>query len=93
MNAPIVRIALALVCTTLLSGVSLAQTPPKQHPAKAPLPKQPPTVTAAGPRVLGSPGGPHEIIFVGGHVQTLGEAALNPQPIPPGHPILINPPH
>ena len=46
----------------------LGQTPPR--PAKAPLPKKPPTVTAVVPQQVG----PHP-----------GYAALNPQPIPPGH--------
>jgi hypothetical protein len=92
MNAPNAWMALALVCATLLSGASLAQTQPK-HPAKAPLPAKPPTMTAVAPKGPISPGGQNDIIFVGGHVQTLGYAALNPQPIPPGHPVLINPPH
>jgi hypothetical protein len=40
------------------------------HPGRAPLPAKPPTVTAVAPQQIG----PHP-----------GYAALNPQPIPPGH--------
>lgn len=92
MNAPIARIALGLICATMLSSISLAQTATKHVPGKAPLPAKPPTVTAVVPRLAGSPGGQREIIFVGGHAQSLDEAALNPQPIPPGHLGLVNPP-
>jgi hypothetical protein len=91
MNALIARIGLGLVCATLLSSVSLAQGVSKQ-PAKAPLPAKPPTITAVAPKGPISPSGQNDIIFVGGHGQALGDAALNPQPIPPGHPVLVNPP-
>ena len=49
--------------------------------------KKPPVVTAVAPHgPLTGPG--RSIIFVGGKPQGGGDAALNPQPIPPGH---VNP--
>lgn len=91
MESPIARIAVGVVCSTLLSSLSLAQTVTKHVPAKAKLPLRPLTVTALAPKPpINS--GQHGIIFVGGHTQTLGDAALNPQPIPPGHPGLVSPP-
>jgi hypothetical protein len=50
----------------------------------AALPKKPPVVTAVAPKPLLS-GTQRRIIFVGGKPQSGGHAALNPQPIPPGH--------
>ncbi len=48
--------------------------------------KKPPVVTAVAPHsALAGPGPGHSIIFVGGKPQGGGDAALNPQPIPPGH--------
>jgi hypothetical protein len=66
MTTRIARIASGIVLAIALPV--LGQTP--QRPAKAPLPKKPPTVTAVVPPQVG----PHP-----------GYAALNPQPIPPGH--------
>jgi hypothetical protein len=48
------------------------------------LPKKPPVITAVAPKPL-LPGTQRRIIFVGGKPQSGGNAALNPQPIPPGH--------
>lgn len=63
---------IAGIATGILFVIALPalgdQTP--SRPAKAPLPKKPPTVTAIVPQQVG----PHP-----------GYAALNPQPIPPGH--------
>ena len=47
-------------------------------------PPKPPVVTAVAPKFPVSPAGQHGIIFVGGKPSD-GKAALNPQPIPPGH--------
>jgi hypothetical protein len=56
-------------------------------PTAAVAPTKPPVVTAVAPRTpLTAPG--RSIIFVGGKPQSGGDAALNPQPIPPGH---VNP--
>ncbi len=54
-----------------------------KQPVVAALPKKPPVVTAVAPKTP-LPGNGHSIIFVGGKPQG-GDAALNPQPIPPGH--------
>ncbi|HEX3913350.1 MAG TPA: hypothetical protein VHW71_07580 [Steroidobacteraceae bacterium] len=53
------------------------------NPNLATLPKKPPVVTAVAPKTV-LPGTQHGIIFVGGKPSG-GDAALNPQPIPPGH--------
>jgi hypothetical protein len=45
---------------------------------------KPPVVTAVAPKGP-VPAGQHSIIFVGGKKKSGGDAALNPQPIPPGH--------
>lgn len=56
-------------------------------PTAAVTPTKPPVVTAVAPRTPLT--GPERgIIFVGGKPQGGGDAALNPQPIPPGH---VNP--
>ena len=47
-------------------------------------PPKPPVVTAVAPKAPVSPAGQHGIIFVGGKPGD-GKAALNTQPIPPGH--------
>jgi hypothetical protein len=58
-------------------------------PTAAVVPTKPPVVTAVAPRTpLTGPGPRRSIIFVGGKPQGGGDAALNPQPIPPGH---VNP--
>lgn len=50
----------------------------------ATLPKKPPVVTAVAPKPLVH-GTERHIIFVGGKPRSDSDAALNPQPIPPGH--------
>jgi hypothetical protein len=92
MKSRIVPIAVAVGCSTLLLGLALAQSVAKHVPAKAKPPPEPVTVTAVAPKGPINPG-KHAIIFVGGHTQSGGDSALNPQPIPPGHPVLVNPPH
>jgi hypothetical protein len=53
-------------------------------PTAAVAPTKPPVVTAVAPRTpLTAPG--RSIILVGGKPQDGGDAALNTQPIPPGH--------
>jgi hypothetical protein len=56
-------------------------------PIASVMPKKPPlVVTAVAPHSpLSGPGPKRSIIFVGGKPQGGGDAALNPQPIPPGH--------
>jgi hypothetical protein len=56
-------------------------------PVASVVPKKPPlVVTAVAPQSpLAGPGPKRSIIFVGGKPQGGGDAALNPQPIPPGH--------
>jgi hypothetical protein len=62
---------IAAIATGILFVIALpALGDPPPRPAKAPLPKKPLTVTAVAPQQIG----PHT-----------GYAALNPQPIPPGH--------
>jgi hypothetical protein len=86
MKPAISWIAIGCLSAALLPALAAAQTPDKHMPAKAKLPAKPPVVTAVAPRIPTSPG-QNSIIFVGGHIQT-GDAALNPQPIPPGQPII-----
>jgi hypothetical protein len=50
------------------------------------LKKKPPVFIAVAPKPLVPGGTPHRIIFVGGKIQSTGDSALNPQPIPPGRP-------
>jgi hypothetical protein len=63
-----------------------------KQPVVSVVPKKPPVVTAVAPRSpLTGPG--RSIIFVGGKPQGGGDAALNPQPIPPGHVNPVDPIH
>ncbi len=75
--------AVALCAMVSLAADVAAQVPVNAHPAKAP-PSKPLVVTAVAPKGP-IPGGKQSIIFVGGKAQSGGDAALNPQPIPPGH--------
>jgi hypothetical protein len=96
--------AMVSLCTGASAQVPRPKHPPKAAPSAplttplvaetvvklptaAVAPKKPPVVTAVAPRMpLTAPG--RSIIFVGGKPQGGGDAALNPQPIPPGH---VNP--
>jgi hypothetical protein len=92
--------AMVSLCTAAGAQAPQPKHPAKAAPPTRPLvaetvvklptatvvPAKPPVVTAVAPRMpLTTPG--RSIIFVGGKPQG-GDAALNPQPIPPGH---VNP--
>jgi hypothetical protein len=57
---------------------------PPVAPAQTLQPRKPPVATAVAPKLPAAPTGKRSIIFVGGKPGD-GKAALNPQPIPPGH--------
>ena len=69
--------------TAPLSKLTATEVVPNQY-AMTRRPVKPPVVTAvASKRPV--PAGHRSIIFVGGKKRSSGDAALNPQPIPPGH--------
>jgi hypothetical protein len=67
--------------TKPLSERTLIKSPSAARETK---PTKPPVATAVAPKFPAAPVGQHGIIFVGGKPGD-GKAALNPQPIPPGH--------
>lgn len=70
----------ALYVALAFAQPGLAQERAKHVPAQAKQATHAPLANSVAPqRVLPHASNPHGIIFVGGH------AALNPQPIPPGH--------
>jgi len=57
-------------------------------------PTKPPVVTAVAPKQpIGPSGAKSGIIFVGGKPVGANDGALNTQPIPPGHPVPVDPTH
>jgi hypothetical protein len=65
-------------------------------PVSKPLvkPTKPPVITAVAPKQpIGPAGAKSGIIFVGGKPVGGNYGALNPQPIPPGRPVPVDPIH
>jgi hypothetical protein len=70
--------------TVPLTKPTATATVPNSYAVPLRRPVKPPVVTAVAPKGP-VPAGQHSIIFVGGKKKSGGDAALNPQPIPPGH--------